>query len=473
MRLPFGVPELLNVGLITALALGTLAPAVSAEPVRVTVDPTQKHQTMEGFGASGAWWHTWTKDYPPTLQEEMLDLLHSRTDGIGLSIFRYNLPIGGGEEIVLDDRRTNSVETSPGNFDLAGDADALRYVEGARDRGVEHFVFFACSPPARMTINGFTSGGPEGGPNLKPGSEGEFAAYLINLSTLIRDTYGLKDVTISPINEPQWRWGKDDDWRSQEGCFYTPQQAATMVGALVRQNIGRDAGFKIEAPESGAWLGTLAYADALFADPVIGRHVDHLAVHSYWTNPQQRAKAVAELRAAFPDKLLAQTEYCQMQHGHDLSIESGIELAEVIHEDLAVADVVSWQWWLGVGAGGYKDGLLYARPGKDKIEETKRLWVLGQWSRFVRPGDVRVAAESGSGDIRVTAFSSADARQLKIIMINSGDATVDVDLEASKKQPSRMKVFVTDAEHDLAVVEVGGDTLMLPAMSVTTVLLDQ
>jgi hypothetical protein len=28
--------------------------------------------------------------------------------------------------------------------------------------------------------------------------------------------------------------------------------------------------------------------------------------------------------------------------------------------------------------------------GNDRVEASKRLWALGQWSRFVRPGAVRV-----------------------------------------------------------------------------------
>ena len=31
---------------------------------------------MEGFGASGAWWHTWMKDYSQDLQDQALDLLY-------------------------------------------------------------------------------------------------------------------------------------------------------------------------------------------------------------------------------------------------------------------------------------------------------------------------------------------------------------------------------------------------------------
>ena len=99
-----------------------------------------------------------------------------------------------------------------------------------RKRGVERFVLFANSPPARLTRNGLTSGGEQGGSNLKPGAEGEFAKYLIDVAVNIRDECGLPHVAVAPINEPQWKWGEKD--RRQEGCHYTPAEAAAAQEGL-------------------------------------------------------------------------------------------------------------------------------------------------------------------------------------------------------------------------------------------------
>ena len=72
--------------------------AVAAEPVRVTIDVGRKYQTVEGFGASGAWWPAWVGDFPREKQDQILDLLFTER-GIALSICRYNIPAGGGPEI--------------------------------------------------------------------------------------------------------------------------------------------------------------------------------------------------------------------------------------------------------------------------------------------------------------------------------------------------------------------------------------
>lgn len=454
------------------LTLLVTAWCAAEDAVSVRIDLAHKHQVMEGFGASGAWWPAWVGDYPREKQDQLLDLLFTADRGIALSIYRYNIPAGGGAEIRRPERATANVETSPGQYDLSRDSKALDILRGVRSRGVERFVLFANSPPARLTRSGLTSGGENGGSNLRPGAEAAFADYLVDLATLIRDEYDLPYVVVSPVNEPQWKWGEKG--RGQEGCHYTPEEAAAVIRAVIEVSQRRGAGFSIEAPESGQWDKTLPYAEAMFADPVIDRHIGELAVHSYWTNPSSRRRAADELRARFPDKRIAMSEFCQMQHGHDLSIKSAVQMAEVIHDDLTVGNVVSWQWWLAVASGGYKDGLIYAHPKTQKIEPTKRLWALGQYSRFIRPGFTRLTVDAGNDErLKMTAFASADGRRVACVTINPTDKPIAAVIATTDFPARRSSLYVTDEARDIAAVERQGDQIVLPAQSVSTLLLDK
>ena len=451
-------------------AAGIAATAAAAEMVNVTIDPAEKHQVLDGFGASGAWWPAWVGDYPQEKRDQLLDLLFTER-GIALSIYRYNIPAGGGGEIRRRERATVQVEISPGKYDLAADRKALELLRGVRKRGVERFVLFANSPPPRLTRNGMTSGGEGGGSNLRPGAEAEFARYLIDLATMIRDQYDLPHVAVASVNEPQWKWGEKG--RGQEGCHYTPAEAAVVVRAVIEESDRRKTGFRIEAPESGAWDGTMPYAEAMFSDPVIDGHIDQLAIHSYWTDRPTRQRAAQALREKFPAKRIAMTEFCQMKRGQDLGIDSAIEMAEVIHDDLTIGGVISWQWWLGVAPGGYKDGLIYANPRTQEIEPTKRLWALGNYSRFVRPGFRRVGADVNGDGVKATAFSSGDGGRLACVLINMTTkpitASVVVKGQARGKSSSP---FVTDETHDLAKVDQQADDIILPARSVSTLVID-
>jgi O-glycosyl hydrolase len=446
--------------------------SAAAETITVTIDPEKRHQVMDGFGASGAWWPSWVGDYPREKQEQLLDLLFTAERGIALSIYRYNIPAGGGAEIRRPERATAKIETSPRNYDLLADRKALEILRGVRKRGVERFVLFANSPPGRLTRNGLASGGEKGGSNFRPGAEAEFAKYLIDVATKIRDEYDLPHVAVAPINEPQWKWGERR--RTQEGCHYTPTEAAAVIRATIEEAERRKTGLRVEAPESGAWKETMPYAAAMFADPVIDRHIQDLAIHSYWTDQPTRRRAAEALREKFPSKRIAMTEYCQMKTGHDLGIDSAIEMAEVIHDDLTVGGVISWQWWLGVAAGGYKDGLIYAHPKTQNIEPTKRLWALGNWSRFVRPGFRRVGLElKGDDGVKATAFSSDDGKRVACVMINATKQPVTVSIAVAGRARAKLSQFVTDETRDLAKVEPqGGDDIVLSPRSVSTLVIE-
>lgn len=438
-----------------------------AERQAVVVDPGQRFQEIEGFGASGAWWTNYVADFPKAKRDEMLRLLFTDA-GADLSMYRYNLPAGDGEDIVRPMRRTVQVETAPREYDFDRDWKAQLILEEVRALGVERFVLFSKSAPPRMLINGQVSGGPDGGSNLRPEMREDFAHYLLDLTEYLTRRYDLPQVVLSPINEPQWRWGRE--WRSQEGSYFTPAELAATLRVLL--DTARERGFEleIEAPESGDWKSARGYAEAMFADPVIAERVRTFAVHSYWSNLAEKKEFADWFGASHPDKVLAMTEYCQMEHGHDLSIEGGLHLANVMHDDLVEADVVSWQWWLAIFSGGYKDALIYAHPETQKIEPTRRLWVMGNYSRFVRPGAVRVGVEQpGNGDLRVSSFLAADGASLTLVIINNGLGTV-IQPQVKGRAMESIQAFVTTAEQDLSLVpDVTLERVPVPARSVTTV----
>jgi hypothetical protein len=63
----------------------------------VSINITNRFQTMAGFGASDAWYaHYVGLFWPPAQREAAAQLLFNRTSGIGLSMWRYNM--GSGSE---------------------------------------------------------------------------------------------------------------------------------------------------------------------------------------------------------------------------------------------------------------------------------------------------------------------------------------------------------------------------------------
>lgn len=456
--------------LLGALGVTAFASISSAQEDRhvIRIDATSPRQTIDGFGASGCWWSNAVDGWPAGKLDRALDLLYT-DKGINLSIYRHNIGAGGGTEIGDPFRRGVNVETEPGVYDLSRDATSMRVLRGVRERGVENVVVFSNSPPARLTKNGLVSGGEGGGENLAPENEDAFVTWVVDIAELIRKDVGLEEIYLSPVNEPQWKWGKD--WRGQEGCHYTPQQTASIIRKAIDTVNSRGLPIRVEAPDAGAWGGeTPNYVRHLLADPVIREHLDAVAVHSYWSRPGDRKPLADLVQELAPGMKLSMTEFCEMRWTRGLDIDAGLHLAAVLADDFTLGEVSGWTWWLGVSLYDYRDGLLYSID--NEIVESKRFWILGNYSKFVRPGAVRVGASEELPQFRIVSFVSADRRQLICVATNFGDESKPFQVEIDGAEiagPAR--VFVTDETRSLEEIPSAGESVA-PARSVSTHVFD-
>jgi len=410
---------LLGTGLATGLAAGGAA-AVAGSPsaraeggasttpsYRITIDPATLHQRIEGFGASGSWWSQKLGAWSSPRRDQVARLLFSRGEGIGLSQYRYN--VGGGIDETIDDpwRTAETFETGPGTYDWDRDAAARWFLRAAKEHGVEDFVAFVNSPPRRLTANGHTYGDP-GTSNLPPEHHEDFAQYLLDVVRRFRDEEGIDFRFVSPINEPQWTW----DAPGQEGCHYEPEQVRDLTAVVLDAFAASDLDTLVSAPESGEYKAVYSeqdYAGLLLDDEQIRTGLGEFATHSYWSTDDQRALA-AERLVEHPDAHLTMTEWCEMVGGRDAGMDSALVLARTVHSDLTIAQAAAWQYWIAVSRYDYHDGLLYtdyvASGDEESLEETQRLWALGNYSRFVRPGAQRIGLEVEAADQSDGAMAS-------------------------------------------------------------------
>ncbi len=171
--------------------------------------------------------------------------------------------------------------------------------------------------------------------------------------------------------------------------------------------------------------------------------------HSYWTNtpiPYMR-KIREELRDSLKHYGVRywQTELCIMGNdeeigggGHyDPSMLTALYVARVIHHDLVFGNAESWSWWRSMG-GDYKDGLIRVLSADNwktgKAIDSKLMWTLGNYSRFIRPGarryDITVTNDHQEivkdGDtepygVMASAYQNAD-RSWVVVAINYSEA---------------------------------------------------
>lgn len=462
-------------------ALGACAQAV------YTVDVSKRHQRIDHFGASDCWLAQSVGVGPDATRERVADWLFStavgtngQPQGIGLSLWRFNVGAGSAEQgaasqIRAPEHRTECFLCPDGRYDWSKQAGQRWFLQAAKRRGVEHFLAFCNSAPVHLTANGLANnaGRPKDGSyNLKPACEDAFARFLATVLAELEAREGVRFDAVSPFNEPEWEWSEP----KQEGSPARVADIARLVRALDGRLAERGLAARIVVTESGK-TDYLLKADA--RRPGQGDQIDELfgsssnriaglahvpplvAGHGYWTTAP--TEVLRERRRALRAKLDARglgywmTELCIMSNdkaiggggGRDLSMKTALYVARIIHYDLCVAGASSWQWWLGLSAGNYKDGLVYVTPGPEGAAlDSRLLWTLGNFSRFVRPGAVRVEV-AGTADaddpdgLMVSAFVHDEGRLLSVVLVNASDQPRAVRLAVPGLAVRGGRVYVT------------------------------
>jgi O-glycosyl hydrolase len=360
----------------------------------------------------------------------------------------------------------------------------------------------------QLTVNGLTSVDPKADTlttNLKPGMERQYATYLADVLQHFRDNPMLAEQInfqwISPVNEPQWDWVG-----GQEGTRNSNADIIRQYRAIAAELAGRQIDTHILGPESGSIPdmyrtdGSASgkhkapygdYIRVLTEDSAIAKAMDHcLAYHSYWSDgPQQLIHDREKLRQALdhhPDFRAVCSEYCVMDRGRDLGMDTAIRTMRIVHADLTVVNAVGWSWWTAVSNGNYKDGLIYTdyrRPGDvETVYPSKLLWALGNFSRFVRPGMVRVEIKSigkpeSIDGVMGSAYVDTASGKTVAVYINTTDQPVTLRLGLAKDKSTAWTPYLTSnsPEDDLRAWPIvpAGQAFDLPGKSVVTMVARQ
>jgi hypothetical protein len=174
-----------------------------------------------------------------------------------------------------------------------------------------------------------------------------------------------------------------------------------------------------------------------------------------------------------------------MESGRDLGMDAALRMARIIHCDLTLVNASSWQWWNAVANEDYKSGLIYTdykNPGDvETIYESKLLWVLGNYSRFIRPSMVRVEL-SGPQDIAsllASAYHEPQSGRLVMVFVNLAATPQNVQVASisgpqTEGIPRRFAPYTTDAQKNLAAGEEVdiNNSFVIPPRSVVTLVGD-
>ncbi|TAL04377.1 MAG: hypothetical protein EPO07_05195, partial [Verrucomicrobia bacterium] len=316
-----------------------------------TVNWTNVFQRIDGFGASSAWRSTWNST--------VADRYFSTNTGLGLSLLRTRIAPGG-----------TTVESS--------------IMRLARDRGARVW-----SAPWTPTTN-FKTTNANGVFSLSGGSfvgntanyqayANQLAGYVVNM----KNTYGVSLYALSVQNEP------DFVTTNYESCGWSAQQIHDFVpylsAALTASNVGAT---KILIPESESWGSGPGLYNTTMTDTNTAPLVGVIANHNYVSDNNNGDQSVPAALNSY-GKALWETEVSTF-NAYEPSMTNGIYWARRLHQFLTVAQVNAWHyWWFNAGDNsGIADS-------SDNL--AKRGYVLGQFSRFVRPDFYRIGVITNFG----------------------------------------------------------------------------
>ncbi|MDE7211013.1 MAG: hypothetical protein K2O03_06160, partial [Lachnospiraceae bacterium] len=124
---------------------------------------------------------------------------------------------------------------------------------------------------------------------------------------------------------------------------------------------------------------------------------------------------------------------------------------------------------------------IYIDEASQKFRALKRLWSFGNYSRYVRPGYVRVeltATRRAQEDMMPTAFigTNEDTGAEELVMVFINEDVLDVTFLLDNAQEyHKIAVYETSDAHDLECVNEGewspDQPITIAKMSVTTVVL--
>ena len=438
-----------------------------------TTDPTvrldQTKQTIEGFGINDTW---------RALTDAQAKALFDPDEGIGLTILRVGMSSNGN---FYNNNETNSITA-------------------AKNHGATTIIGSVWSPPSTCKDNGST----QKGGHLLTSCYESWSDSIAEFA----DTNNL--YAMSAGNEP--------DFASCAGSIgppctveydttvYTAKEMVAFVKVLGPKL--KAAGVKLIAPEASEWVhiwsntsatgSTVAnhpnssdplrcgcfgtstdcaatctqgngydYGHWLYADDDAWAAVDILGVHQYDT----------QVAHPWPDdvperKPVWQTEMSGVKYWPEgepsKDIDNGIAVAGWLHNALTVGEANAWLWWWYQGQDTNEG--LYLSDGSD----TKRHYTFGNYTKFIRPGYVRVDVTGNlPADVSLSAYKGTDGTVV-VVAINGGTADVVVPLAISGgATPAMMTPTVTSATADLeagTAVPVTGGILMasLAKKTVTT-----
>ncbi|MGC5772228.1 glucuronoxylanase [Paenibacillus pabuli] len=401
---------------LTALPL-MLTPIQVSAASDVTVNLSSEKQLIKGFG--GINHPNWIGDLTASQRDTAFG---NGQNQLGFSILR----------IYIDDNKNNWYKEIP---------TAKRAIE-------QGAIVFASpwNPPGDM-VETFNRNGDTAAKRLKYDKYAAYAQHLNDFVSYMKSN-GVNLYAVSVQNEPDYA----HDW-----TWWTPQEMLRFM----KDYAGSITDTKVMAPESFSYLKEMS--DPILNDPQALANMDILGAHTYGTQFSNFPYPLFKQKGAGKELWMSEVYYPNSNANSADSWPEALDVSYHIHHAMVEADFQAYVWWYIRRQYG---------PMKEDGTISKRGYNMAHFSKFVRPGFVRVDATKNP-DTQTFISAYKGDNKVVIVAINRGTSAVNQKFVLQNGNTSNVSSWVTDSTRNLAagssIIMTGNTfTAQLPSQSVTT-----
>ena len=300
----------------------------------------------------------------------------------------------------------------------------IKGVETAKYAQSQGALIFASpwNPPESMSES-FSEGGRTGN-RLRHDKYAEYAQHLNNYVQFMKEN-GVNIFAISIQNEPDY--AHDWTWWTEDECVEFLANYATAIDCNVM------------SPETFQY--NKQYYNAILSNDNANKHVALFGTHFYGTLRSQMDFPALEND---PRDIWMTEVYVPNSSSDADTWPEAIEVAINMHNGLVVGSMNAYVWWYIRRSYG---------PLKENGQISKRGYMMAQYSKFVRPGAVRVdATESPVSGVYVSAYKNLDG-SVVIVAINNGSESYAQFFNVEGVNVNNVKRYRSSASENLAVTE--------------------
>ncbi|AVI41175.1 glucuronoxylanase [Bacillus pumilus] len=314
-------------------------------------------------------------------------------------------------------------------------------------RAIEHGALVIASPwnPPSHMVETFNRNGASA-KRLRYNQYAAYAQHLNDFVTYMKNN-GVNLYAISVQNEPDY---------AHEWTWWTPQE----ILRFMRENAG-SINARVIAPESFQYLKNIS--DPILNDSQALRNMDILGAHLYGTQISQLPYPLFKQKGGGKELWMTEVYYPNSDSNSADRWPEALGVSEHIHHSMVEGDFQAYVWWYIRRSYG---------PMKEDGMISKRGYNMAHFSKFVRPGFVRVdATKSPEPNVFVSAYKGNN--QVVIVAINKNNAGVNQHFVMQNGTASKASRWVTSSNSNLQPgtdLNISGNQFWahLPAQSVTT-----